>query len=118
MLNLLTNNEHFTRLGVKNIYCMKVLHKRRYSSHLMYKKIAQKYMCIYIERERERIKTSSCHKFLYTCYYMLPICILLQSIQMDLYSIKYKFKLLVITSFQHLLYNIVRKLIFHHHLNP
>lgn len=53
MLNLLTNNEHFTRLGVKNIYCMKVLHKRRYSSHLMYKKIAQKYMCIYIEREKE-----------------------------------------------------------------
>lgn len=72
MLNLLTNNEHFTRLGVKNIYCMKVLQKRRYSSHLMYKKIAQKYMCIYIEREKEnknlQLPQVSLHVLLYASH--------------------------------------------------
>ena len=60
--------------------------------------------------------TPVCDKFLYTFNYVLPVSVLIQSIQMNLYSVKNKFKLLVITSLQHFLYNVVGELILHHGL--
>ena len=60
--------------------------------------------------------TPGCDKFLYTCNYVLPVSVLLQSIQMNLYSVKNKLKLLVIASLQHFLYNVVCELILHHDL--
>jgi len=66
--------------------------------------------------DMEGVSTSSSNKFLHTGDNVLSIGVLFQCIQMNLNSVKNQLALLIITSFQHLLYNVICKLIFHHRL--
>lgn len=61
--------------------------------------------------------TPGCHKFLYTCDNVLAVGIFLQGIQVNLNTRKNVLSLLIITSLQNFLYNIIGKLVFHHCLN-